>query len=154
MPAYRHRPGQTPHPLRDPRGHSYGAAEPAPPRFDPATWSSCDDYLFGVDLYNLRYYWEAHEAWEGLWKTTGRKDRPGRFLQGLIQVAAAFLKDEMGVWEGARKLSAKGLVKLRIVESSGSHYCGLALAKWCPRVEDHFAGSKRGSPPVPIELSG
>ena len=91
FPPYRHIPGVTPHPIRDPRGHSYGVeevhdAEPLPPEF----WRQNEDYLYGVDLYNFAYWWEAHEAWEGLWHQAEGTYR--LFLQGLIQVSAAFIK--------------------------------------------------------------
>ena len=91
FPPYRHIPGVTPHPIRDPRGHSYGIeevhdAEPLPPEL----WQQNEDYLYGVDLYNFAYWWEAHEAWEGLWHQA--EDTYRLFLQGLIQISAAFIK--------------------------------------------------------------
>ena len=49
-------------------------------------------FLYGVDLYNHGYLWEAHEAWEGLWHQAKRDALQAEFLQGLIQCAAAALK--------------------------------------------------------------
>ena len=73
FPPYRHIPGVTPHPIRDPRGHSYGIEEvhdvdPLPPEL----WQQNEDYLYGVDLYNFAYWWEAHEAWGGVVAPSGR----------------------------------------------------------------------------------
>lgn len=48
------------------------------------------EFLKGIDLYNHGDYFEAHETWEGVWKD--RWDDDKRFVQGLIQVAAAFEK--------------------------------------------------------------
>jgi hypothetical protein len=65
--AYRYVPGVRPHPTRDPSGHSYrSTAQPRhhAPR-DPEEWRTLDDGLYGVDLFNRFYFWEAHEAWEG-----------------------------------------------------------------------------------------
>lgn len=45
--------------------------------------------LEGVQQYNEGYFFEAHEIWEGLWMQSPWPTR--RFLQGLIQVAAAFV---------------------------------------------------------------
>ncbi len=45
--------------------------------------------LEGVRQYNDGYFFEAHEVWEGLWMQSPWPTR--RFLQGLIQVAAAFV---------------------------------------------------------------
>ncbi|MCI0423313.1 MAG: DUF309 domain-containing protein [Acidobacteria bacterium] len=42
----------------------------------------------GVALFNSGKFWEAHEAWEEIWKN---RPEDGRFfIQGLIQLAAAY----------------------------------------------------------------
>ncbi len=146
FPPYRHLPGTTPHPHRHPDGHSYGQAEAALPPFDPSSWRGCQDYLYGIDLYNHGYYWEAHEAWEGLWKTTGRTDIAGRFLQGLIQVSAAVLKLRMGSSRGMRRLATKGLSKLLAVAAVQRDYCGLKLPPLLARWEAFFQHPE-GRPP-------
>ena len=49
-------------------------------------------FLWGLDLFNQGYYWEAHEAWEGLWQVAAR-DGPLRMLfKGLILLSAAGVK--------------------------------------------------------------
>ncbi len=48
-------------------------------------------FAHGLALYEQGAYWDAHEAWESLW----RDDRDAAwsdFVQALIQVAAAFHK--------------------------------------------------------------
>ncbi len=130
LPAYRHRPGRTPHPVLDPKGHLYGLPEAAVEPFDARRWNDSEAYLFGVDLWNQGYFWEAHEAWEGIWKETP-SDSPARlFLQGMIQLAAALLQREMGKLSGMHSLSEKGLKKLRRVSRRQSTFCGLDLKKW------------------------
>jgi Domain of unknown function (DUF309) len=53
---------------------------------------SSDAFLWGLDLFNHGYYWEAHESWEGLWQVADR-DRPLRVLfKGLILLSAAGVK--------------------------------------------------------------
>ena len=59
---------------------------------DPTMWYDCESYLYGVDLFNHAYWWEAHEAWEGPWRAAGRQSATGFFLQGLIQISVARLK--------------------------------------------------------------
>ena len=44
----------------------------------------------GIELFNSRHYWEAHEAWEEAWMPDRRGPDSG-FYKGLIQVAAACL---------------------------------------------------------------
>jgi hypothetical protein len=95
LPAYRHVPGYSPHPVIDEAGHSHRSAEAdeheASCQLSRARWQSCEAYLYGVDLFNLQFFWEAHETWEPLWHGAGHRSGPGLFIQGLIQVAAAFL---------------------------------------------------------------
>lgn len=62
----------------------------------PADTSVEEPYLFGLDLFNHGYYWEAHEAWEALWHAAGRRGPPGDFLKGLIKLAAAGVKVREG----------------------------------------------------------
>lgn len=135
FPPYRHLPGVTPHPRRHPKGHLYGKREVAPPPFVPRQWQRSQDYLYGVDLYNFAYYWEAHEAWEGIWKSTGRVDLPGRYLQGLIQLTAAMLKREQRQASGMHKLAQAGLAKLNHVAAANSHYCGVNLPEFIGRLQ-------------------
>ena len=92
LPPYAYLPGRTPHPTRDPDGHSYGSKPDtaAPP--DPENWRSCDDYLYGIDLFNHGFFWEAHEAWEALWVACGREGTTAIYLQALINLAATGFK--------------------------------------------------------------
>jgi hypothetical protein len=89
LPRYAYLPGINPHPVRDPAGHSYHV-EPIPVSAEAPL--SSDAFLWGLDLFNHGYYWEAHEAWEGLWQVADR-DGPLRMLfKGLILLAAAGVK--------------------------------------------------------------
>ncbi|MFQ5692377.1 MAG: DUF309 domain-containing protein [Nitrospinota bacterium] len=64
----------------------------------------------GVALFNDRAYWESHEAWEDLWREGNPAER--RFYQGLIQVAAGFVKIQKA-WHAPAVLNLqKGLSKL------------------------------------------
>ena len=67
FPSYAFLPGRDPHPQRDPAGHSYGEHGPTAVHVDADDWRDNEPYLFGVDLYNHGFLWEAHEAWEGIW---------------------------------------------------------------------------------------
>jgi len=48
------------------------------------------DLLRGAELFAAGEWWEAHEAWEGVWMTTAGDER--HFVQGLILLAAALHK--------------------------------------------------------------
>ncbi|MGH7171096.1 MAG: DUF309 domain-containing protein [Gemmataceae bacterium] len=96
FPPYTFVPGRTPHPVRDPAGHLFGRTLELPPPLDPARWQDSRAYLHGIDLFNHGYYWEAHEEWEGLWRTAGRTGSTADFLKGLIKLAAAGVKVRQG----------------------------------------------------------
>lgn len=91
-PAYRHLPGETPHPTRDPEGHSYGRPPAPAPDLNEADWRACGAYLHGVDLFNAGYWWESHEALESLWHAAVAGTPAAHVLQAVIQCAAAHLK--------------------------------------------------------------
>src|SRR5215470_16086391 len=70
-----------------------------------------DPVARGVELFNRGLYWEAHEAWEELWLEL--EDEPKLFLQGLIQLAAAYHKATVQMQpSGCVKLHRSALVKL------------------------------------------
>lgn len=92
LPPYAYVRGQHPHPTRDPAGHSFGKPALFWTRPDPERWEACHPYLYGIDLFNYGYYWEAHEVWEGLWHACGRSGMTADLLKGLIALAAAGVK--------------------------------------------------------------
>lgn len=100
LPPYTHIPGVTPHPIRDPAGHSYEAPDASPSHSLPAAhapliWAELPDhpeFRWAVQLFNAGYYWESHEAWESLWHAAGRTGPLADFLKGLIKLAAAGVK--------------------------------------------------------------
>ena len=102
FPAYSYVPGKFPHPTRSPLGHSHAKAPSRPEALDPVLWQKCRHYLFGIDLFNHGYYWEAHEAWEALWHMAGRRGPVADFLKGLIALAAAGVKAREGRLAGVR----------------------------------------------------
>jgi uncharacterized protein len=134
FPPYAYAPGDTPHPTRDPRGHSYAAGFEIPERPDPEEWRACRDYLYGIDLFNHGFYWEAHEVWEGLWVACGRR---GPNLPA--GVAAAGLKARSGSARGMRANAGKAV---RLF-GRGS-YC--RAASW-PSITERWRG-RRYSPPM------
>ena len=49
LPSYTYVPGSdTPHPIRDPRGHSYQRKSPPPKQLTAATWAENRHYLLAV----------------------------------------------------------------------------------------------------------
>ena len=69
-------------------------------------WRACRDYLYGIDLFNHGYYWEAHEVWEGLWVACGRRGPTAIYLQALISLCRRRTESAIGErsrYEGERR---------------------------------------------------
>lgn len=72
------------------------------PKYDPR-------YLRGIELFNRRDYFGAHEVWEELWLDCDPADR--RFYQSLIQAAVALYHWGNDNRTGARRLFGAGREK-------------------------------------------
>lgn len=128
LPAYTFAPGtETPHPYRDPRGHSYQRKPPTPKGLFPLQWQENRSYLLGLDFFNYGYYWEAHEEWERLSRHTNGDTPQGRFLKGLIKLAAAGVKVRERSVHGVRRHAASaGEVFADVAAEVGDDgFCGL-----------------------------
>jgi hypothetical protein len=144
FPSYRFVPGRNPHPIAHPAGHSYvppGTPEPHMELRAPEKWRESREYLYGCDLYNHGYWWEAHEAWEHLWRLTDRDGVQFEFLKALIQVSACHLKAYMGRIAGVRRLQASSLAHLRAVieHIEGREFMGLNVTRWYIEVSEYYA---------------
>ncbi len=128
LPAYTYVPGrEVPHPYRDPRGHSYQRKHPTPRALTAHTWAENRSYLLALDYFNYGYYWEAHEEWERLLRVTGGDGLPGKFLKGLVKLAAAGVKVREHSIHGVRRHAASaGEVFADVAAEVGDeHFCGL-----------------------------
>jgi predicted metal-dependent hydrolase len=76
----------------------------------------------GVTHFNAREFFEAHEVWEEIWLVEVEPERT--FLQGIIQIAAAFHHYCRENSDGAESLLAAGIVKL---SRFPAHHRGLEI---------------------------
>ena len=142
FPRYAYLPGRMPHPLRDPAGHSY-RVEPVPilPTLDS------DEFAWGADLFNHGYYWEAHEAWEGIWQVAERGSALRTLLKGLILLSAAGVKIREGKRAPAMRHAgrAAGLFRQlsKVPHEAFSQALGISPAMLAARAE-----ASAGVPPV------
>ena len=159
LPPYRFVPGETPHPTRDPRGHSFGVKAEVPGPWRLEDWRDLDEWLWAVDLFNQGYWWESHEALEALWHAAGRTKARARFIQSLVHLSAACLNRRRGHPEAARRQAARAARGLRAARdaaalttpgSSASVVMGIDLARLIQDVEQSFASD--GAQPIRIEL--
>jgi hypothetical protein len=83
----------------------------------------------GVALFNAGHFFEAHEAWEEAWQYERGPRR--LLLQGLILVAAGWLKRDAGNARGAVTLFSRALERL----SPLPLVCeGMDVGGLCPQV--------------------
>ncbi|MEX0601972.1 MAG: DUF309 domain-containing protein [Bacteroidota bacterium] len=54
----------------------------------PLSGAQQEAFRRGIDLFNARKFWEAHEVWEEIWKDRPEDSRI--FFQGIIQAAAGW----------------------------------------------------------------
>jgi hypothetical protein len=136
LPGFNARPADEKHPLV---------------KVPPERLHETELFRFGVDLFNRSYFWEAHEAWETLWQQC--PEGPIRqALQGLIQLAAANLKEHLGVPSGALKLSRTACDRLEMAHTQGARL-GIDLAGLTRRAREHFFAKEmnaRAGEPRPV----
>ena len=78
----------------------------------------------GLAHFNAKKFFEAHEFWEEIWLVESEPEKT--FLQGLIQITAAFHHRQRGNPEGVELLLALGIVKL--LRFPADHH-GLAIGE-------------------------
>ena len=146
FPPYAYLPGRHPHPVRDADGHSFGIDAVDDPR--GLDWA--------VDLFDAGYYWEAHEAWEPLWRAARRGSAERAVLKALILVAAAGLKLREGKPVAGLRHATRALDGLHAVPFASDAVLFIEAARLlgaCIRSVPWSATSPRPLPaanPVPV----
>jgi len=135
LPAYRFVPGRNPHPTRSPDGHGVERV---------AELDAREAWLYGIDLFNTRYFWEAHEAWERVWRELPEGSRGRDVVKGLIQVSAALFKLHLGNEGGARRLAARGLERIETAARHHGEWRALELGPVANAVRERLV--RAGSP--------
>src|SRR3954452_11396722 len=69
-----------------------------------------EHFLQGVEHFNAHEFWEAHESWETIWLVA--ETDVEQFLQGMIQLTAAYHHVKRGTHRGAVRLFDAALRRL------------------------------------------
>lgn len=101
----------------------------------------------GVELFNAHKFWHAHEAWEAAWLQL--EGPPRTFLQGLIQLAAAYHHVQRGTFSGGVRLFDAALEKLAAFPEG---YAGVDRTKVVAVAAEHRQRIARGERIAPEEL--
>ena len=99
--------------------------------------------LAGIEQFNSGYFFEAHETWEDIWMQSPLPART--FLQGLIQIAAAFVHLMRHEYPGTIRLLRYGIAKLGEVPPDYMGIDGGRLVEEVGRARDELSalGPKR-----------
>ena len=97
----------------------------------------------GMRRFNSCEFWHAHESWEAIWLVAPQPDKT--FLQGIIQIAAAFYHHQRSNLEGMRSLMRRGLAK---VEEFPPAYRGLRLEELRGAVRAWLSASEDALPRI------
>ena len=144
-----HVPRHTDLPLPEWRCIPVHAAVPDRARLDPVTAGVPDRlapyeaaghpaFLFGVDLFNTGFFWEAHEVWEPIWMALAPNSRERIGCQALIQGANACLKLRFGWRKAFYRLNDELARLARETDAGRKPVLGIALQLWSEEFK-HFA---------------
>lgn len=85
----------------------------------------------GLRCYHAEEFFAAHEHWELVWLTLPEPEKS--FLQGLIQVAAAFHHFQRGNLEGTSSLL---LAALRRLKPRSPSFAGVSVMPLCNEIRE------------------
>ena len=91
-------------------------------------------YIEGIEHFNARRYFEAHEIWEEIW--LGSSGDTKLFYQMLIQAAVGLHHYERGNARGGRGMHKRVVEKLQLLPS---FYMSLDLADFSEQFRNFFA---------------
>jgi predicted metal-dependent hydrolase len=104
----------------------------------------------GLRLYEAGKFFEAHEFWESVW--LGAQEPDKTFLQGLIQVAAAFHH-----WQGQNPLGTALLLQAALLrlERYPAHFGGVSVSRLCADIRTRLEALEAGDPAsqlIPVRI--
>lgn len=124
LPGWAHLPGVTEGADKVPLD---AAKALLPGRFEGPPAADHPAILYGIELCDRGYYWEAHEVLEAAWRATAQNGRDRQALRAIIQLANAGLKLRMGRPRAALRLLNEVCGRLTDALSSGGE-SGFAAA--------------------------
>ena len=113
-------------------------------------WPALEPWLWAVDLFNHGYWWECHEALEGLWHAADRTTPPARFVQSLVHLSAACLNARRGHDAAARRQAARAARGLRRARTLGNVVMGLDVERFATEIVRAFSGE--GASPSDLRI--
>jgi hypothetical protein len=122
-------PGLDPHPLKHPRGHRHTAPQ-----------SPGERWLYGLDLFDHGYLWEAHEVLEQSWKELPLRSPDRDLAQAIILAAASLLRAHLGDESSAAMLCARAVALLLRIPPATARAHGIDAARLITELERALRG--------------
>jgi predicted metal-dependent hydrolase len=115
-----------------------------------------EGFLEGMKLFNKGYHWEAHEAWEDVWRD--QEGETKTYFQAFVQMAAAYSFLKLNKPDSAKYLFEKAVGKLIEFEQLE---CGIDHAHLIRSMQDSLAamqsaagnGSREPKAPPPPTIT-
>lgn len=105
----------------------------------------CRNYWVGIQLFNDRRFFEAHEVLEDVWRAAPAPEK--KFLQGLIQLAVGFHHHSTGNIVGAQSLISRGARNLSVYPEE---FGGVRLGGMLREVFAWQRALEQGAAPPPL----
>jgi predicted metal-dependent hydrolase len=99
--------------------------------------------LQGIDLFNCQKYWQAHEAWEIIWRLAANPQR--LYYQALIQTAAGLLHYDRHNLYGANLCINNALQKFHHLPNL---FMGLLIQEFATEISNFVADALIGVPNI------
>ena len=116
-----------------------------PERLDAEAAARHPAFLFGIDLFNTGFFWEAHEVWEPCWMALAPNSRERTGCQALIQGANACLKLRLGWRKAFFRLNDEVSRLGREAAAGQSAVLGIALEPWRGAFDDFARRLEEGA---------
>lgn len=84
-------------------GYRFNIPEPSVESKDLNNFLSNPDFLYSIDLFNHKYYWEAHVWFEAFWMSSAENTENKALFKALILICAAAIKNELEYYDIAEK---------------------------------------------------
>lgn len=107
----------------------------------PLDWKS-GALAEGLACYRRGEFFAAHELWESVWLTLAEPEKS--FLQGLIQITAAFHHLQSGNSAGAASLLRRALRRLEV---SPANFGRIAVTRLCDQIREKLRAMASGAEP-------
>ncbi|MGZ4189814.1 MAG: DUF309 domain-containing protein [Actinomycetota bacterium] len=101
----------------------------------------------GIEHFNARRFFQAHEAWEAAWHPSPPDERD--FWQGMTQIAVGFTHYQRGNPRGSVTLLKRGA---RRISAYGDVYKGLPVGRLAASARKAAAAIERAGTTTPIQF--